>query len=316
MLDKLRYAAYRFKYTNARALNLETPVDVSVELAAVCQSRCSYCYWNDASNLPFKTGMMSKSLASKILHECKEFGVHSFKTNFRGESTLNPHFEEITSLAKSLASGGTLIDRITNSNFQFRESQENVFRGLCNQTKVKVSFDSFRKEIYEKQRTGSLYDRAIRNIDKFYNYPGRDNELVVQAVRTTLNADEDLEGEIKRRWPSAKASVRDVVEGRLKKDISESLVKTRDFSDRQPCVQAFARVMIRWDGSTGACCPDISGKIVIGDANKQTIKEIFQGQEAERLRKSLLDKTAFDLDPCKTCSSHESFKGYEPPWQS
>ena len=259
---------------------------------------------------------MSKALASKVLHECKEYGVNSFKTNFRGESTLNPHFEEITALAKSLATGATLIDRITNSNFQFRENEESIFRGLCNQTKVKVSFDSFRKDIYEKQRFGSSYEKAIRNIDKFYNYSGRNNELVVQSVLTAHNADEDLEREIKKRWPEANVSIRNVVDGRLKKDISEQLIKKRNFDDRQACTQASARIMIRWDGSTGSCCPDIEGKIIIGNANKQNIKEIFQSQQAVALRKSLEDKSAFKLDPCKTCSSHESFSGYAAPWYS
>lgn len=312
----IKYNLYRFRYVNARWLNLSAPVDVSMELSATCQSRCSYCYWNEPKNLPFKPGIMKKELAFKILNECAELGVHSFKSNFRGESTLNPHFEEITAHAKSLATGATLIDRITNSNFQFLTKQENIFRGLCNQTKVKVSLDSFRKDIYEKQRFGSKYDLAIANVDKFYNYPGRDNVLVVQAVRTKLNEDEDLEHEIKSRWPSAVASIRNVVEGRNTKDISSTILKKRDTSNRQACIQASARLMIRWDGKTGACCPDYAGKIVIGDANTMHIRDIFNGQEVLQLRKELKSKKAFENDPCKTCSSFESYSGYKAPWNS
>lgn len=310
----IKYNLYRAKYVNARVLNLKTPVDVTLELAAQCQSRCVYCYWNEPNKLPFKKGFMNKALASKILHECREFGVNSFKSNHRGEPSLNPNFEEITFLAKSLASGSTLIDRITNSNFQFRENQESVFRGLCNQTKVKVSFDSFRKDIYEKQRYGSSYERAINNITKFYNYSGRDNELVVQSVRTTLNKDEDLEKEIKSRWPSATISIRDVVEGRLEKDISSTLVKTRDHANREPCIQASARLVIHHDGKVAPCCPSIKGDLLIGDATKQSIVEIFNSVPAKKLRSSLKDRTAFDKNPCKTCSSHESYRGFQAPW--
>lgn len=316
IIDKLNYGIYRFKYINSDWLNLSVPVDVSMELAASCQSRCQYCYWNDPKNLPFKPGIMKKDLAFKILKECAEIGVHSFKSNFRGESTLNPHFEEITAYAKSLARGATLIDRITNSNFQFLNNQDNIFRGLCNQTKVKVSFDSFRKEVYETQRFGSKYELALTNIDKFYNFAGRNNILVIQSVRTKLNADEDLEYEIKSRWPSAEVSIRDVVAGRVEKDLSTFLKDSRDHSDRKSCLQAHARLMIRWDGSTGACCPDIGGKIELGNANTMHIKDIFTNQKAIELRKSLKNKTVFDSDPCKTCSSYESYSSFKPNWNS
>lgn len=316
MLNKLRYAAYRFKYVNAPALNLSKPVDVSLELSSFCTNQCGYCYHAASKDLPFKRGKMSKLLASKILHESAEAGVHSLKFNYRGESTMNPHFEEITSLAKSLARGSTFIDRVTNSNFNFKHDREDIFRGLCNQTKVKVSFDSFRKDIFERQRKGSKYEETLANITKFYNYPGRRNVLVVQAVRTTLNADEDLKAEIKKRWPEAEASIRDVVEGRVKNDISDLLVKQRDFDNRQSCIQAHARLMINWDGLVQVCCPDIGSKLLIGDANKETILQIWNSDKAKGIRKSLIDKTAFNSDPCKTCSSHESFRGYVAPWQS
>jgi radical SAM protein with 4Fe4S-binding SPASM domain len=316
MFKRYRHFVYRTKYVNAPIMNLDRPVDVSLELSSYCTNQCGYCYHSAANDLPFKRGKMTKALASKILHDAAELEVHAVKFNYRGESTMNPHFEEITHLAKSLAGKWTFIDRVTNSNFNFKHDREDIFRGLCNQTKVKVSFDSFKKDIFEKQRKGSKYEETLANITKFYNYTGRDNELVVQAVRTTLNADEDLEAEIKSRWPNATASIRDVVEGRVKKDISEILVKRRDFDNRQSCIQAHARLMINHDGMVQVCCPDIGSKLIIGDANTQSIHTIWNSQKAKDIRASLLNKKAFELDPCKTCSSHESFKGYEPPWQS
>lgn len=316
ILTWIRYNLYRRRYTGAVNKNNKFPIDLSIELAGVCNSACQYCYWNKPKEIPFKPGMMKRDLAYKIIEEGAELGVHSFKTNFRGESTLNPIFEDVTAHAKRLSRGMTYMDRITNSNFQFNENREDIFRGLCNQTKVKVSFDSFIKEIFETQRFGSKYERTIKNIDKFYNYPGRKNELVIQSVRTMQNKDEDLEHEIKRRWPSATASIRDVVGGRVSGDLSDVIVKERDFANRQPCVQAFARLMVRWDGKVGACCPDIKGEIVLGDSKIQHLREIWNSTEAYNLRMELKNKTAFERDPCKTCSSFESYSGYTAPWNS
>lgn len=260
--------------------------------------------------------MMSTELAMRAIKESAELGVNSLKFNGRGESTLHKDFEKITSYAKSLAHGSTFIDRITNSNFNFPYDKESIFLGLCNQTKVKVSFDSFRKEIFEKQRKGSNYENTLANMNKFYNYPIRDNTFVVQAVRTQLNKDEDLEHEIKSRWPEATPSIRDCVEGRINKDLSETIIKKRDDQERQTCVQAHARLVVHWDGRVAPCCPSIDNSLIIGDLNKESVIDVWKSKAAYDLRKSLLDKTAFEKHPCKGCSSFESWAGWKPVWNS
>lgn len=312
----LSYFIYRLKYRYGRFLPLSVPVDVSLELASYCTNTCGYCYHADRKNLPFQKGFMSFFLARKILDEAAELGVHSLKFNYRGESTMNPAFLAITKWAKGLARGSTFIDRVTNSNFNFRHDRDDIFQGLANQTKVKVSFDSFIPYVFEQQRRGSNYAGTIANIDKFYNLKGRKTQLVIQSVRTQANKDEDLHAEIKRRWPEATASVRDVVGGRVDKDLSAVIVKDRDATERQSCLQAHVRLMVHWDGKVGACCPDISGKLVLGDASKQTLYSIFNSEEAKFLRASLKTKKAFDRDPCKNCSSFETFKGFKPNWDS
>lgn len=309
----MKHILYRLKYRYAPLLNLKVPVDVSLELSSFCTNACGYCYHGDPKTLPFKRGHMSRELAFKILDECAEIGVNSFKTNYRGESTMNPCFEDITAHAKRLARGSTLMDRITNTNMNFKIDREDIFRGLCNQTKVKVSFDSFIPSIFEKQRRGSKFDLTIANINKLYNYSKRDNEIVIQAVRTEINKDEDLAHEIKSRWPHAHVSIRDCVDGRSGK---YSAFKKRDESERQSCIQAHARLMIRHDGEVGACCPDIGGKIILGNANSDHIFDIFNSKQSKNLKLSLKYKSAFMAEPCKSCSSFETFKGYKHPWNS
>ena len=316
MLNFIKKSIYRYKYVNASKLNLKFPVDISLELSSFCTNSCGYCYHADPKKLPFARGKMSKDLAIKIINDAANLGVHSLKFNYRGESTMNPAFEDITSFAKSKARGLTFIDRVTNSNFNFDNKREDIFRGLCNQTKVKVSFDSFKKEIFEKQRRGSNYEKTLANMSKFYNYPNRDNEMVVQAVRTNLNKDEDLLREIKSRWPNASASIRDCVEGRVENDLSSVVIKSRDASSRQSCIQAHARLMINWDGTVQVCCPDIKSQLLIGDANTESIDKIWNSLKAYEIRKSLKNKTAFEKDPCKSCSSFESYSGYVAPWNS
>lgn len=281
---------------------------------------CSYCYHHDPKSLPFRRGFMKKETAFKILTQAAECGVHSVKFNWKGEATLNPYYKEIVSYAKSLAKGSTFIDRLTNSNFKIHpQKREEVFEGFACLTKVKVSYDSFRKDVFEKQRFKGNHDLTTENIDLFYNHPLRaksGTRLVIQAVRTKLNADEDLAYEFKKRWPDAEISIRDMVAGRIDRDLSEFESKTRDSSKRQSCLQAHVRLIFSHEGHAYPCCPDIKQHLFLGDINKSSLFEIFNSAFAKKLRSDLKSGRAFELDPCKTCSSFESFKGFKPAWNS
>lgn len=320
-MNSIRNLIYRFKYHNGKHLPLRTPVDVSLELSSECNMACTYCYHAKENEKfrPFTKGLMARDTAFRIIDQAAEIGVNSLKMNYRGESTVNPIFWEVTLRAKGLARGSTFIDRITNSNFKFRNDREDIFQGLACQTKVKISYDSFIKEVFEKQRAGGDHALTTKNIDTFYNHPARrttETEMVIQAVRTQLNKDEDIAGEAKKRWPEATISIRDMVPGRLDRDVSSMSVRKRDRNNRQSCEQAHVRLMFDWQGTAGPCCPDLSSKIKLGNIHHMSMREIFNGEVARTLRKDLKTGKAFESDPCKGCSSYESFKGFKPVWNS
>lgn len=317
----MRHFWYRFKYHFGKYGSITRPVDVSLELASQCNMACRYCYHakENEPNLPFTKGVMTRDTAFRIIREAAGLGVNSLKMNWKGESTINPHFEEITGYAASLARGSTFIERLTNSNFKFRTDREDIFRGLCNQTKVKISYDSFRKDVFETQRAGGDHALTTRNIDKFYHYPRRlksGTTIVIQAVRTQANKDEDLEGQMKGRWPEAQISIRDMVAGRLEKDVSSMEVRRRDPSQRQSCEQAHVRLLFNWKGEAHPCCPDIAEKIKFGNIWQTSMKDIFNCATARQLRDDLKSGVAFKQDPCRGCSSFESFKNFKPQWNS
>lgn len=317
-LQKLRFWAYRYEYVKAPKLKHTKPVDVSLELASECNQKCSYCYHADQDKLPFKKGFMALNTAKLIIAQAADLKVPSIKMNWKGESTLNPHFKEITEFAKEHAEGSTFMERLTNSNFKFNNAREDIFEGLCNQTKVKISFDSFVPGVMETQRAGSFYNLALKNIDKFYNYPKRkDTEIVIQAVITKLNKNEDIEAEVKKRWPEAKVSIRDMVSGRVENEFVAKVEKRkRDTDNRQSCIQAHARLIFNWDGVAFPCCVDITESMPLGDIKTTDLYKIFNSHAALELRKALLDKSAFNCGACKGCASFESYKGFKPSWTS
>lgn len=261
---------------------------------------------------------MSFGMAQLVLDDAQEIGANSLKFNYRGESTMNPDFRSIAEYAKKLSCGSVFMDRVLNSNFKFHHDREDIFDGLCDMTKVKVSYDSLNKSVFEKQRSGGDWEKTTKNIDLFYNHKKRKNtELVIQAVRTQLNEHEDLESEIKKKWPSVTVSIRNVVDGRKRNKIDDMLVKRRDFSSRQACLQAFVRLIVHHDGEVVPCCPSIDSSLSIGNVNNESLYNIFNSDKAKTLRKDLKDLSAFGkYKSCINCPSHESFRGYKHPWSS
>ncbi len=320
MIKKIDHLIYRLKYLYGKHLPLTVPVDVSLELSSTCNMACNYCYHSDQEGLPFARGMMKLATAERVIRESAELGVNSLKFNFRGEGTLNPHYSKITKYAKSLAQGSVFIDRLANSNFKIIPARrDDVFSGLAALTKVKVSYDSFNAEVFEHQRAKGIHALTTENIDLFYNHPERiksETQIVIQAVRTNLNKDEDIAGLAMARWPDATISIRDMVAGRVDKDLGEYENKTRDVSGRIPCNQAFVRLIVHHDGRVGPCCPSIKNDLLVGDVNTQSVREVFNSTFAIQLRKDLKSGKAFESNPCKGCSSFESYKGYKAKWTS
>ena len=82
---------------------------VDLELAAVCDLACPFCYRNFIAT-PDK--IMKKELAFKIIDQCKELGVPSMKFNWRGEPLMHPNLSEIINYAKN----NGVIETIINTN--------------------------------------------------------------------------------------------------------------------------------------------------------------------------------------------------------
>lgn len=319
-MQKLNYLIYRLKYRYSRILKLKTPVDIALELSSFCNLSCPYCYHAD-KHTPFPKKFMSVGIARQILTSAYHAGVPSIKFNWRGESISNPYFRFILTLAESYSErkpGQAFIDRILNTNMNFQENHTDIFKGMQTLTKLKVSLDSFDSVVYEKQRRGGRLDIVLRNLDIFMQNYNLKTKIVIQAVRTNLNANEDIKGEVKKRWPGAAVSIRDCVDGRTGN--SDNLANKTPYKQRIPCLQAYSRLIFDGNGNAFPCCPVYNNKtntrLLLGNIKWDTVEEIFNSDKAIALRKGLKTGLKFSIEPCKSCSSLESYKGYKPNWDS
>lgn len=71
---------------------------------------------------------------------------------------------------------------------------------------------------------------------------------------------------------------------------------------KMSCILPFVQMIIRPDGKISLCSNDAYGQVTLGNANNQTLKEIWFGEEYVKLR-ALLSKGRKNIDLCRFCDS-------------
>ena len=254
---------------------------------------------------------MDYGTAIRVLLQAHKLEVPALKFNYRGEPTIHPRFKDILLFAKDLANGYTFQERIINTNMQFDSDREDIFEGLLAANKIKISIDTFNIELYNKLRKGPAcnYKRLINNINKLYNHPKREpgHKIILQFVRGEENKEENFKKKANFLWPGIDISIRELVGGRSSK-------YKKPKGERKSCIQAFARLMVLHDGKLQVCCPNYKEHpaLIVGHIDDLWgIKGAFNSPKAKIARKNLKNKKAFLTEPCKSCSSYESFKGWK-----
>lgn len=66
------------------------------------------------------------------------------------------------------------------------------------------------------------------------------------------------------------------------------------------CVQPFQQLIIRPDGKVSLCCNDPLGKATMGDVKKQSLVDIWYGEQFEMVRKKIIDGRE-NYEHCRKC---------------
>lgn len=62
-------------------------------------------------------------------------------------------------------------------------------------------------------------------------------------------------------------------------------------------------LIIRPDGKISLCCNDALGKYTLGDVNNQSIDEIWNSEEYQKIRNEMLYNGRKNLLLCKNCDT-------------
>ena len=270
------------------------PLHVDIELASVCNLKCPMCYTiSPEFKKSVNAKLMDYALFTKVVDECAAGGVYSIRLSFRGESFLHKRFLECVRYAKQ--KGIKEVSTLTNG----LRLDEQMFRDLMDAGMdwITISFDGL-GETYEKIRHPAKYQRAVEKIANYYRIKKEAGSVKpVLKIQSILPAIEDDPSSFYNVF----APITDMVSANPLIDFTQTkraIPKYENFS----CPQIYQRLVVGADGLCMMCANDEEGKNIIGDANKQSLHEIWHGAAMTRVRDSHRRCAgANEIVPCSDC---------------
>jgi len=269
------------------------PHIIRIESTNKCNANCTIC---TRESLTRKLSIMDIDLFKKIVDECEENKVKTLHLHNFGEPLLDPLLGDRITYAKK---AGMKLRIFSN----FSVLNEKIARMLIDTgiDEIKISIDGNSKETYESIRKNLKFDKVVANVEMMLRMRKEMNSqhprLSVVFVATDENKHEVPA--FKKRW-----------EGKVDKVLISSFHNwaggldkgEESFKERlMPCFRIWRTFTIMCDGRVALCCLDYNGKVVLGDVNKQTIKEIYHGPKLKKIQRQHLTWNYDKTEMCLNC---------------
>lgn len=294
------YFSYIFRTKKCNYL----PIRLWIETSSRCNLACRLCVNKDID--PSLKGDMDFKLYKKIIDDVKQY-VFDVNLFHRGEPLLNPHIIDMI----RYANGNGIKTRIHTNGMLLNEtlSREIIKAGL---NLISFSFDGYTKETYEKNRIGGTYEKALDNIITFLKLKKELKSGTPFTIVQVMEFDENLSREefkiqkqnfIKNfeNLPLDKIVIRNPHNwgGLLELEGIEKIDRTN--SRVIPCTFPWYSLTIFYNGKVYLCPQDFEGEILVGDASKDSIRNIFNNEVMSRIRTDFKNKTIEGISPCNNC---------------
>jgi hypothetical protein len=222
-------------------------------------------------------------------------GLCSVKLNYLGEPLLHPDVVRQVKYAKDRGVMDVMFN--TNGTLLSEElSRQLLDAGL---DKIFFSFDSHRKEEYERIRPGANFEKTIENIRTFVQirnsngYRGVETRVSMVLHKHEMDKFRALAG----MWEGV---VDTIGFGYYVERDPDKIPPYRPV-DGFVCAQPWQRMFIMVDGVVTACCVDERREYVLGDATKERLADIWKGEPARVLREAHAGGHYARIPICRQC---------------
>ncbi|MEJ2684278.1 MAG: SPASM domain-containing protein [Candidatus Sulfobium sp.] len=261
---------------------ISPPQTFFLELTNHCNLRCSMCNFHSPSVVrKRRKGFMSPDLAGRLLREISVMNNKRPWVALHGAGEPVLHGKLVDILLKG--TGLNLdIGFLTNAMLLGDELSRKILdTGI---SWIGFSIDGIDREQFSSYRCGADYDVVLRNTLNFVELAKKRRPELKTIINMTLQEEmkSDVRSFLKFWLPRADEvciSPCRPVGSRINQLARDSVV-----GERTPCYMLYTMMVLYWDGTVGLCCEDWFNDGNIGNAAKESLEAIWNGQNFSRCR--------------------------------
>lgn len=279
----------------SRQIVADYPLHVDLELSSACNLSCPMCPTvTEAYKQNVELKLMKLDLFKKVVDEIGPKGVYSIRVSWVGESTMHKSFIECIKYAK--AHGIKEVSTLTNG-YKLTDPK------FCDQIVeaeldwITVSIDGV-DEVYERIRQPITFQDIQNGLKNLKEARQRQNKIKpgikIQGVWPAVKQNAD-------KYMDVFTPLTDLI---YTNPLIDYLHNDKDiqYVPNFTCYQPFQRLVIRSNGQAVMCSNDDMGHVVIGDANTQSVHEIWHGEKMGQIRRDHIEHKALEKNEvCRRC---------------
>jgi len=288
------YKKYRDDWTNLPKNQIvsDYPLSIDLELSSICNLKCPMCYTiTDEFKKKVNATRMDFDLYRKVIDEIAH-KVPAVRLSFRGEATLHKNFVECIKYAKD--NGIKEVSTLTHGfklNLDFFKKISDA--GI---DWITVSIDGTKKS-YEEIRHPLKFDELVKKLTDIKDYKEKFNlkrpVIKVQGIWPAVAKDPD-------EYYKIFAPIVDLVAFNPLIDYLFNDMNIK-YVENFTCPQQYQRLVIGADGVVMKCSNDEENLEIIGNANNETVHEIWHGKEMQKVRDIHKNNDFKCSEVCKRC---------------
>jgi radical SAM protein with 4Fe4S-binding SPASM domain len=287
-----------------------SPIYIYLEPTDHCNYKCIICPHSMSKENGWNKGYISIELFQSIVMQLKEmrpfFGV---SLHLGGEPLLHTQLEQMIMIGRQ---NGIRFGLSTNGSLLTKDRIKSIVdSGLGG---VGIDFTA-KKELYNQVCVGGSWEKVYNNICNLIEYrdlarPGfkvKLKDLALESNITAFNRQQSME-DLRRCFARKRVDQFDTFE--IHNWSGDFASKNTEIGRMNtiagggapfPCSHLWYILSIKNDGRVVPCCRDVRGDMVLGNVNRDTLFDIWNGDAYKKIRQLHIEKRFEEIPLCKDC---------------
>lgn len=301
-MQEVKYSQLKNTRIDLRgAIPLKKPFTILFEPASLCNFRCVCCYYNIPDLYSYMPkGLMKFEDFKKIADDLADWEGEKIKVirliGF-GEPFINKNTGEMVKYLKRLE----LAERIEIT------SNGSLLTSSFSRQLIDAGLDYLRISIYAaSQKRHEIVTRSKIDINvvkqnvvelrRLRNEQGKDKPFIYVKMLDSFDPTEN------QRFFDLYADIADEASLEQPHHWLSNYDSNRDVAVKSVCPQPFKMLSIRCNGDVIVCDPDWKSNTKVGNALKETVKNIWNGKAMREFWKMQLENRRCENESCRECT--------------